>query len=211
MIDPSTMFLRDCLVRFHLMFLTIFVMISFTLIIIGGTLSAWCVHYGSIRHCYSLFYSTEPAFSCQFKLLPAAILFCLSLSLLMFSILILFQICRKYGDVTHKEYKTLVRGVNILLLSVAIILIMIVFSLWFHSPSTPPKSFLLVRAMEKSDGSVGPLEFQREFLNESNFHLLHQSVKPAEYSLNHGPNLFFAAFVLLLFTLITFISTYRIS
>ena len=201
----------QCLVRFHLILLASIVIVSLTLIIIGGTLSAWCVHEGPLRQCFSLFYSTEPAFSCEFKLLPSTIIFCLSVSLIMFFVLILLQFCRKPGDVSHKEYKTVVRGVNIFLLSTSIVLIMIVFFLWFHSPSNPPKTFLLARAVENPDGSLGQLEFQRQIVNESNFHLSYGSAKPAAYSFNHGPNLFFASFVLLLIVLIAFISTKRLT
>ena len=190
----------------HLIGLASLVGISLALVIIGGSISAWCTKVGQRFECHSLFHSNEN-FSCQFKLLPAGVIICLSFSLLMFVILILIRNAKK-------EYQLAGRFVNILALSFAIVLIMIVLLQWFHPPSQSSKSIIIATISEENN-STRHVVFSRISSKDPLYlpalEARQHSTAKHRHSVNHGPNLFFAALILLLFTLIAFVILHRIN
>jgi hypothetical protein len=204
--------LRECLTKFHLLFLAILVAISLILIIIGGLLSAWCIKEGNAYTCHSLFHSDE-IFSCLFKLIPSGIIFCLSISLLMFSILISIQIYIEYYGITKKEYQLVARFVNILVLSLAIILIMIVLLQWFHPRSHSSKNFIIAMMSDTNDTTNQSVVFETISVNHPAYlrilEIQRQSMVTYGRSINHGPNLFFASFIILLIALLGFVIVNR--
>jgi hypothetical protein len=177
--------------------------ISLVLIIVGGSLSAWCIKVGNRFECHSLFHSNDN-FSCIFKLIPTGIIFCLIISFFMFIILITIR--------ARKEYQLVTRFVNILVLSVAIILIMIVLLQWFHPPSNLSKNILIARISGKTENSA-PIVF--ETISSDNplylkaLEVKRQSIVTHRYNINHGPNIFFASFILLLIALLAFVILHR--
>jgi hypothetical protein len=191
--------------NFHLIFLASLVAISLTLVIVGGSISAWCVKVGHRFECHSLFHSQEN-FSCLFKLLPTGVIFCLIISLLMFVILITIQ--------AKKEYQIATRFINILVLSIAIILIMIVLLQWFHPPSHASKNIVIAIVSGKTANGSEQIVFSSISSKDPAYvqalEAQRRSIATHRYNLNHGPNLFFASFVLLLFTLIVFIIMHRV-
>jgi hypothetical protein len=138
--------------KIHLIVLASLVVISLSLIIIGGSISAWCIKIGNRFECHSLFYSNDN-FSCLFKLIPTGIIFCLIISLLMFSILIIIHI--------KKEYQLITKFINILVLSMAIILIMIVLLQWFHPPLHSSKNILIATILGKTANNSGEILFSK--------------------------------------------------
>jgi hypothetical protein len=209
------MSLRHCLIRFHLIGITCLVIISLLLIVIGGSLSAWCLHQDQLLQCYSLFYS-DSTFSCLFKLLPVGVIFCLTVSLIMFAILLILQIYRQTFNVIHKEYQNLVRLVNIVVLSISIVLIMIILLQWFYAPMNTMTSILIARVASGNANDINQqkFEFERLLSNDPIYSsvLLAQRQASAKhsYTINHGPNMFVAAFCLLLSVLLIFISMHRV-
>jgi hypothetical protein len=192
----------------HLIGLASLVVISLILVIIGGSISAWCVKVGHRFECHSLFHSNEN-FSCLFKLIPTGVIICLSLSFLMFIILILIHNAKK-------EYQFVARFINILVLSIAIILIMIVLLQWFHPPSYLSKNIIIATVSDTNGNSshrqvVFSKISSKDPLYLSALEARQRSIATYRYNLNHGPNLFFASFILLLFTLIVFIIVHRIN
>ena len=190
----------------HLIILASLVIISLSLIIIGGILSAWCIKLGQRYECHSLFQSDEN-FSCLFKLIPTGIIFCLIISLFMFVILIFIQ--------TKKEYQLITRFVNIFVLSIAIVLIMIVLLQWFHPPSNSSKNILMATIIDKGENNTPQILFAKispkDPLYLPALEAQKRTIPTYRYNLNHGPNLFFASFVLLFLTLISFIIVHRIN
>jgi len=192
--------------KIHLIALASLVAISLSLIIIGGTISAWCIKIGNRLECHSLFYSNDK-FSCLFKLIPAGIIFCLSISLLMFIILIIIHL--------KKEYQLIIKFINILVLSMAIILIMIVLLQWFHPPSYSSKNILIARMIGKTANSSGEILFSKitskDPLYLQALEAQGRVIPPYRYNINHGPNLFFASFIILLFILLVFVILHRVN
>ena len=191
----------------HLIGLAIVVGISLSLVIVGGSIPAWCLKVGQIVECHSLFHSNDN-FSCLFKLLPAGVIICLSFSLLMFILLMIIRNAKK-------EYQLVARFVNILVLSIAIVLIMIVLLQWFHPPSHHSKS-IIIATISEGNGTERHVVFSR-ITSKDPLYLpaleaqARQRSMANRYNINHGPNLFFASFILLLFTLITFVIVHRIN
>lgn len=188
----------------HLISLASLTAISLILIIVGGSLSAWCIKVGNRFECHSLFYSNDN-FSCLFKLLPAGIIFCLIISIFMFIILITIH--------PKKEYQLATRFVNILVLSIAIVLIMIILLQWFHPSSDASKTILIATISRKSGTSEDHIDFARITSKDSLYlpalEARRQSMVTHRYNINHGPNLFFASFILLLIALIAFVILHR--
>jgi hypothetical protein len=206
------MALSVCLMKYHLILLAAIVGISMVLIVIGGSLSAWCVREGDVWICHSLFHS-DRTFSCLFKLLPATTLFCLSISLMMFIIQVTFHFCRPYSDLTRKEYRNVLRFINVFALSVSVVLIMIILLYWFHWPSSTSNPILMAIRSQKSDNSVsidyrliGPSD--PEYLPAITAQ--RQAIGSPEPQWNHGPNLFVASFILLFIVLLAYVSAFRL-
>jgi hypothetical protein len=209
---------RECLTHYHLICLAGLVGISLALIIIGGSLPAWCIRYGNTYECHSLLY-TDRAFSCLFKLIPTGIILCLILSLFMFIILIIGQVCVEYSGIAKKEYQLVARFINILALSLAIILIMIVLLQWFHPPSNLSKNILI--AMIPPHDEINNVVKQEKIIfatispdDPSYLKAIgarRQSMLTYHQNLHHGPNLFFAAFIILFFALLAFVIAHRMS
>jgi hypothetical protein len=192
--------------KIHLIVLASLVVISLSLIIIGGSISAWCIKIGNRFECHSLFYSNDN-FSCLFKLIPTGIIFCLIISLLMFSILIIIHI--------KKEYQLITKFINILVLSMAIILIMIVLLQWFHPPLHSSKNILIATILGKTANNSGEILFSKisskDPLYLQALEAQGRSIATYRYNINHGPNLFFASFILLLLTLLIFVILHRVN
>jgi len=188
----------------HLIVLASLTAISLVLIIVGGSISAWCIKVGNRFECHSLFHSNDN-FSCIFKLIPTGIIFCLIISLFMFIILIIIR--------ARKEYQLVTRFVNILVLSIAIILIMIVLLQWFHPPSNSSKNILIARISGKTENNSEPIVFGT--ISSDNplylqaLEVQRQSIVTHRYNINHGPNLFFSSFIILLIVLLAFIILHR--
>lgn len=209
---------RECLTHYHLICLAGLVGVSLVLIIVGGSLPAWCIRYGDTYECHSLLHS-ERAFSCLFKLIPTGVILCLILSLFMFVILIIGQVHIEYSGIAKKEYQFVARFVNILVLSIAIILIMVVLLQWFHPPAHSSKSILMAM-IPPSSGANKPLK-QDDILfvtisrdNPSYLNAIgvrRKSMLTYHKNFHHGPNLFFAAFILLFFALLAFVIAHRMS
>jgi hypothetical protein len=189
--------------NFHLIFLASLVAISLVLVITGGSLSAWCIKYGHRFECHSLFHSDEN-FSCLFKLLPTGIIICLIISLIMFMILIIIH--------AKKEYQLVTRFVNIIVLSIAIILILIVLLQWFHPPSYSLKNILIGKTLENKTADI---EFtsvsQKDPLYFQALEAKQRTIVTYRYNINHGPNLFFASFIILLIALLAFVIVHRVN
>ncbi|CAF0725297.1 unnamed protein product [Rotaria sordida] len=210
---------RDWVTHYHLICLTGFVAISLTLIIVGGSLSSWCIRYGTAFECHSLLHS-DRVFSCLFKLIPTGIIFCLIISLFMFIILIIGQVCIEYTGIAKKEYQLVARLVNILTLSIAIILIMIVLLQWFHPPLNSSKNILIamVSTQEETNDTSKPKQQRITFATISPddpsylnaMGAQRRSMLTYHKNFNHGPNLFFAAFIILFITLLGFVIGHRI-
>lgn len=186
--------------RVYLISLAVLVGISLILIVVGGSISAWCTKIGSNYECHSLFYSNEN-FSCLFKLIPAGVIICLSLSLIMFIVLLLISNAKK-------EYQLVARFVNIFVLSLAIIFIMIVLLQWFHPSSHASKNILIARLLEKDEIEFSKIT-SKDSLYLTALEVQQRSLAIHRVKLNHGPNLFSSAFAILLFTLIFFIILHR--
>jgi hypothetical protein len=207
---------RECLTHFHLLFLASLVTLSLALIIIGGSISAWCIRYGNTFECHSLLYS-DRAFSCLFKLVPTGIILCLILSLFMFVILIIGQVYIEYSGIAKKEYQLVARVVNILVLSISIVLIMTVLLQWFHPPAHSSKNILV--ALTPTKDSTNDTSKQERVLfvtispdNPSYLKAIgarRQSILKYRQSLNHGPHLFFASFIILFISLLGFVLAHR--
>ena len=209
---------RDCLTHYHLICLAGLVGISLVLIIIGGSLSAWCIRYGNTYECHSLFHS-ERAYSCLFKLIPTGIILCLIISLFMFVILIIGQVYIEYSGIAKKEYQLVARFINILTLSMAIILIMIVLLQWFHPPTHSTKNILIAMIPSHDEKNhtfkqddiifmtIPPDE--PSYLNAIG--VQRRSILHYHQIFHHGPNFFFAAFIILFFALLAFVIAHRLS
>jgi hypothetical protein len=208
---------RACLTHYHLICLASLVVIALVLIIVGGSLSAWCIRYGNTYECHSLLHS-ERAFSCLFKLIPVGIILCLIISLFMFIILIIGQVCIEYSGIGKKEYQIIARFVNILALSIAIILIMIVLLQWFHPPANASKTISI--AMIPPHDEINKLKSEQiiiatispddpSYLNAIGAR--RQSMLTYDQNIHHGPNLFFAAFIILFFALLAFVIAHQMS
>lgn len=191
----------------HLIALACSVVISIVLIIVGGSLSAWCVKVANRFECHSLFHSDEN-FSCLFKLLPTSVIICLTLSFIMFIILMIIRN-------TKKEYQLVARFVNILVLSMAIVFIMIILLQWFHPPSFDSKTLVIATVSDPVGNSTEPEIRFSKISSKDPLYLpaleARQSSKGTSYAykINHGPNLFFAALILVLLTLLVFVITHR--
>lgn len=211
---------RECLSHYHLICLTGLVTISLTLIILGGSLSAWCIPYGNAYECHSLLHS-DRAFSCLFKLIPTGIILCLIFSILMFIILIIGQVCIEYSGIAKKEYQLVARLVNIIALSLAIILIVTVLLQWFHPSANSSKNILVAMIPPKDDAANLSKQKQEgiifatirpddpSYLKAIGARRL--SMISYDQTINHGPNLFFAALIILFFTLLVFALAHQIS
>ncbi|CAF3568940.1 unnamed protein product [Rotaria sp. Silwood1] len=210
---------RECLTHYHLICLTGLVAISLTLIIVGGSLSAWCIRYGNAFECHSLFHS-DRGFSCLFKLIPTGIIFCLIISLIMFIILIIGQVCIEYSGIAKKEYQLVARLVNILVLSIAIILIMIVLLQWFHPPEHSSKNIVIAMTPIQDETNNTSKTKQERIIfatispdDPSYLKAIgarRRSVLIYHQNIHHGPNLFFAAFIILFIALLGFVIAHRI-
>lgn len=191
----------------HLLALACLVIISLVLIIIGGSLSAWCVKVANRFACHSLFYSNEN-FSCLFKLLPTSVIICLSISFVMFIILMIIREAKK-------EYQLVARFVNILVLSLAIVFIMIILLQWFHPPSLTSKPLIIATISDPIGNQTEPeINFSiitsKDPLYLPALEAQQRSIATYGYKINHGPNLFFAALILVLTTLLIFIIVHRV-
>ncbi|CAF0992773.1 unnamed protein product [Rotaria sp. Silwood1] len=210
---------RECLTHYHLICLTGLVAISLTLIIVGGSLSAWCIRYGNAFECHSLFHS-DRGFSCLFKLIPTGIIFCLIISLIMFIILIIGQVCIEYSGIAKKEYQLVARLVNILVLSIAIILIMIVLLQWFHPPEHSSKNIVIAMTPIQDETNNTSKTKQERIIfatispdDPSYLKAIgarRRSMLIYHQNIHHGPNLFFAAFIILFIALLGFVIAHRI-
>lgn len=205
---------RECLTHYHLIGLASLIAIALILILVGGSLSAWCIRYEDTFECHSLLHS-ERGFSCLFKLIPVGIILCLILSLFMFIILIIGQVHREYTGLAKKEYQLVARFVNILLLSICIILIMIVLLQWFHPPAQESKSLsiVLLRTGEKT-GKESKHELNISPNNPAYLQAIgarRQSILNYHQMIHHGPNLFFAAFIIVFVALLAFVMAHRMS
>ena len=209
---------RECLTHYHLIGLTGLVAVSLVLIIVGGSLSAWCIRYGNAYECHSLLHS-DRTFSCLFKLIPTGVIFCLIVSLFMFVILIIGQVYIEYSGIAKKEYQLVARFVNILALSLAIVLIMVVLLQWFHQPSHSSKN-ILIAMVPPQDETNNETKQERiifatispdnpSYLKAIGAH--RRLMLTYDENINHGPNLFFAAFIILFFTLVAFLIAHRTS
>jgi hypothetical protein len=209
---------RECLNHYHLICLASFVAISLVLIIVGGLLPAWCIRYGNTFECHSLLQS-ERAFSCLFKLIPTSIIFCLILSLFMFVILIIGQVYIEYSGIAKKEYQLVARFVNILALSIAIILIMVVLLQWFHPPAHLSNNILIamIPAHDEKNNSSKQERIRFETISADDPSYLkaigvqRRSMLTYHQNIHHGPNLFFAAFIMLFIALLGFVMAHRMS
>lgn len=202
---------RECLTHYHLIFLAGLVAVSLLLIIIGGSLPAWCIRYGNTFECHSLLYC-ERGFSCLFKLIPTAAILFLILSLFMFVILIVGQAYLEYSGIAKKEYQIIARFVNILALSLAIILIMLVLLQWFHPPAHATKniSIALISPQDKPDIVYATISPDNPSYLKA-IGAKRQSMLNYYENINHGPNLFFAAFIILFIALLGFVMGHRMS
>lgn len=210
---------REWLTHYHLMWLTGLVSISLALVIVGGSLSAWCIRYGETFECHSLFYS-DRAFSCLFKLVPAGVIICLILSLIMFIILTIGHVYFEYGGIAKREYQLVARLVNILVLSIAIILIMFVLLQWFHPPVNSSRKIIIAKIPALEDANnVSQNKLERiSFETISPDHPSYlkaigaqrRSMLIYDQNIHHGPNLFFAAFIILFLTLLIFVIAHEI-
>jgi len=207
---------RECLTHYHLIGLAGLVGISLVLIIVGGSLSAWCIRYGNTFECHSLFYS-DRAFSCLFKLIPTGIILCLILSLFMFIILIIGQVYFEYSGISKKEYQLVARFVNILVLFIAIILIMIVLFQWFHPPSDLSKKIVMIPTNDEINNKLKQEKIIFATISPDDPSYLkaigarRQSILNYHQNIHHGPNLFFAAFIILFIALLGFVIAHRMS
>lgn len=209
---------RECFNHFHLIILAGLVCVALALIVIGGAISAWCIRYGHTFECHSLLHC-ERAFSCAFKLLPAGIIFCLLLSLFNFIILIIGQVKIEYSGIAKKEYQLVARWVNILALSLAIVLIMAVLFHWFHPPAyaSEPIWIGLVSYKTGPNGTIttGGMRYVTIPRDHPSYlkvlGINRQPVSNYRASMNHGPNLFFAAFVIVFLALLGFATGHRLS
>ncbi|CAF1155369.1 unnamed protein product [Adineta steineri] len=209
---------RDCLTHYHLICLAGLVAISLVLIIVGGSLPAWCIRYGNTFECHSLLHS-ERAFSCLFKLIPTGTVLCLILSLFMFVILIIGQVQIEYSGIAKKEYQLVARGVNILALSLAIVLIMVVLLQWFHPPAHSTKD-IVIALIPRDDPTNNASKQERIIFRNISpddpsylkaIGAQRQSMLTYHQNFNHGPNLFFAAFIVLFVALLGFVIGHRMS
>lgn len=209
---------RDCLTHFHLIVLAGLVGVSLTLVIVGASLSAWCIRYRTSFECHSLF-NSERTFSCLFKLVPAGIIFCLILSLVMFIILIIGKAHVEYSGVAKREYQLIARIVNIVALSTAIVLIMFVCLQWFHPPAHAFKPVIISMTPLKNEQNRAASKIERfrpvpispedpHYLEMIGAH--REPILDYRQSNNHGPHLFFAAFVIIFLTLLAFIIGHRL-
>jgi hypothetical protein len=209
---------REFLTHYHLICLAGLVVISLVLIIVGGSLSAWCIRYGDTFECHSLLHSGR-AFSCLFKLIPTGVILCLILSLFMFIILIIGQLHIEYSGIAKKEYQLVARIVNILVLSLSIILIMVVLLQWFHPPSHASKNILIAMIPsydESNNTSKKESIIFRTILPDNPSYLQaigarRQPMARYHQNFHHGPNLFFAAFIILFISLLAFVIAHRLS
>jgi hypothetical protein len=208
---------RECLTHYHLICLAGLVVISLVLIIVGGSLSAWCIRYGSTFECHSLLLS-ERGFSCLFKLLPVGIVLCLIISLLMFFILILGQVCIEYSGIGKKEYQLIARFVNILALSFAIILIMVVLLQWFHPPANASEDIRIAMIPPHDEpNKVKQEQIIIATISPDDPSYLHaigarpQSMLNYHKIIHHGPNIYFAAFIILFCALLDFVIAHQMS
>ena len=209
---------RECLTHYHLIGLASLVAIALILILVGGSLPAWCIRYEDTYECHSLLHS-ERGFSCLFKLIPVGVILCLILSLFMFIVLIIGQVHRDYSGLAKKEYQFVARFVNILLLSISIILIMIVLLQWFHPPSNTSKSLaiVMISAHDRTDKVIKQEQMILANISSNNPKYLkaigaqRQSILNYHQNIHHGPNLFFAVFVLVFIALLGFVMSHRMS
>lgn len=193
--------------------------IALALIIVGGSLSAWCIRYGNAYECHSLLHS-ERGFSCLFKLIPVAIVLCLILSLFMFVVLIVGQVYVEYNGLAKKEYQLVARCVNIFALSLAIILIMTVLLQWSHPPAHATKSIsvaLIPSPKADVNGTIKEEPAKLVAVAPDNPSYL-KAIGVERYSIlnyhktfHHGPNLFFASFIIVFIALLGFIMGHRVS
>ena len=208
-----TMNIRSCFVEFHLIFLAFLVVTSIVLIAVGGVISGWCFDEGSLHLCESLFYSNE-FFSCLFKILPAGIIFCMTCSLIIFCILVGLQFYWRSHGFPNKEYLTAFRLLNILALSIALILIMTILLLWFLPPAASSKMVLIATPLSKDGTLQEKFDFQLISANHPAYPKTvdshRQSSAQGQYEMNHGPNLYAAAFIITFVTLIVFVVGHRI-
>ena len=206
--------LRECLSKFHLLILASLVVVSLVLICVGGSIEGWCTKERNGFHCHSLFYSKQK-FSCLFKLLPTAIVFFLIISLAMFVLLMAIQFYTKCSGFTQKEYRLVARLVNVVALSVAVVLIMVVLLLWIHPLPHSCNSILVAKLLDKGNGTrAEDIEVVRitpdHPLYLSACEIRRQAKIVRRQSINHGPNLFFTAFIVLFLILLGFVSSHRI-
>lgn len=210
---------RTCLNHYHLICLAALVSISLALIIVGGSLPAWCIRYGNTFECHSLLHS-DRGFSCLFKLLPAGIVLSLILSLFMFIVLIIGQVYVEYTGIAKKEYQIVARCVNIFALSLAIILIMTVLLQWSHPPANASKSIsiaLIPSPKADANGTVKEEPAKIVSVEPDNPSYLNaigvkrHSILDYHKTFHHGPNLFFASFIIVFIALLGFIMGHRVS
>ncbi|CAF1090601.1 unnamed protein product [Adineta ricciae] len=209
---------RECFTHYHLIVLAGLVAVSLVLIIVGGSLSAWCIRYGNTFECHSLLHS-ERAFSCLFKLIPTGAVLCLIISLFMFIILIIGQTYLEYSGMAKKEYQLVARSVNILVLSIAIILIMVVLLQWFHPPAHSTKNILIgmIPSQNLANNTVKQDSMVFVTIAPDNPSYLkaigaqRESILTYHKHFHHGPNLFFAAFIILFVALLGFVLGHRMS
>ena len=202
--------------RFHLLAIAFLVFIALILIVVGGFTTAWCLRYGETFECHSLFLS-ERAFSCLFKLIPTGIIVLLIISLITFTVLIIGEYHFQYYWIVKKEYQLVARWINIISLSLSIILITLILLKWFHIPShTDSKMNLkLVPFINTNTTSANAVKIRYisisrddpQFLKAIGAH--RRPASSYRQSMNHGPNLFFSAFTILLIALISFIVGHR--
>ena len=208
---------REWITHFHLIVLAGLVSVALVLVVIGGSVPAWCIRHGDTFECHSLLQS-ERGFSCLFKLLPTSIIVCIILSLFMFVTLIIGQVRIEYSGIAKRQYQFVARLVNILALSTAIVLIMFVLLQWFHPPSHTAKNDLLAMIPLNDSSKNANNEQKLKMIPIPADHKAYleavgakiQPIKDYRLSKNHGPNLFFAAFIILFIALLSFVGAHRL-
>ena len=136
----------------------------------------------------------------------------------MFVMLIIGQVRIEYSGIAKRQYQLVARLVNILALSSAIVLIMFVLLQWFHPPSHAAKNELLAMIPLKDPNASANNDQKPVIISIPADHKSYleavgariQPIKDYRLSRNHGPNLFFAAFLILFIALLSFVGAHRL-
>jgi amino acid transporter len=137
----------------------------------------------------------------------------------MFVILIIGQVYIEYSGIAKKEYQLVARFINILALSIAIILIMVVLLQWFHPPAHLSNNIVIAMIPthdEKNNSSKQErIRFETISADDPSYlkaiGVQRRSMLTYHQNIHHGPNLFFAAFIMLFIALLGFVMAHRMS